>query len=377
MRRISLIGIGLLGIIGFSCNTNSFKGSEKRAGSAPSPTPAVPVQTTQVSNGVTGANLSLSCAQSEDSQVSPIEVVRRPGQALQIQLHGDICPQSTHNLSILFIIDWSGSMAENDPGSGSSCGRFDAMQAIVQAVRQQRQQGDNVKAGFIGFNERVASQENFQDFEAFAGSLDGSKICSHQGSTSYVAAFEGAEAMLRNVTGRKVIYFISDGYPTVGRTTLNEWLSSDSDADDPAKDGIAAGQHLRDSITDVTMNGLLLGTDGAAARQVLADAMGAADRVRLVNDANQLATEIMKFPSSDLVDGTGRCTLNKNSQSAGVALQSFGRNSSLAGVWTYTGQPVIALSATEPDGEISFAVSANDQDGKVLTSTIRLRIVTR
>ena len=98
-------------------------------------------------------------------------------------------------------------------------------------------------------------------------------------------------------------------------------------------------------------------------------------RVRLAAGADQLASEIMKFPTLDL-DPASATAVVAVAGGAPVALilQSFGRAAGAAGIWSWvTGAfaPTLGLGAEAGDSVIT--VSARTLDGSPVGATATLR----
>jgi hypothetical protein len=267
----------------------------------------------------------LSC--NEDyGKVFPITA--GPTDDVYVRLKGEICPQKTNDLTVLFVVDFSGSMGYhtpsgktdkvkgNDPKIDDSCGRLKAAKAIVEKLTNEKDYGDQVRVGMIPFAGGVLQNRviNLQELDFFSEDLNSDKFCSYvvqsgeygynpqnpggidgsgiTSATNYEAAFNTAQQMLVNVSDRKVVYFISDGQPTEGSGS-------------PIEAGVTAGQRLND-LEDLTLNALVLGKNEKIAIDVMTRITGDKKQVRSVWNAKDLAHEIVKFPSADLHIPTAR-----------------------------------------------------------------------
>jgi hypothetical protein len=326
--------------------------------------------------------VTLGCDASDATQV--IELDARD--TLSLKLGGEFCPTATNDLTVLFVLDASGSMGKhyeqstnqlssgNDPRVGDACGRLAAVNAILGQLQADTGVVSNV--GVVTFAGGVVAARAPQSMTDFAASLDadlacnfvsqGSRVGYHpenpgavrasvDASTNYASALDAASDMLANVPGRKVIYFVSDGMPTSGGSN-------------PVAAGVDAGARLR-GLTDVTVNGLLLGQSGAAAKSVMTSVVGSADRVRLAGSAGELATEITKFPAPTLDEKTlsASVTLDGDERSLGVSA----KGGSTPGAFGYETAAVELGGTPGSDGEMNVVlrVGAKSLDGQELSAS--------
>lgn len=315
------------------------------------------------------------------------DVTVPPATPTKAKLKGELCPTAAGAATVLFVVDYSGSMgkhvpkqgqaavAGNDPEADQSCGRLEAAKAVVAqlAASTSESRGEGVRIGFVPFaggvvRERVIGLTSLEDFQA---SLTKETFCSYvvqsasfgfdpgnpggiqssgvNSSTNYASALTEAEAMLAGEDGHKVVYFVSDGEPTSG-------------GQDPAAAGVAAGQSLRANVQDLTLNGLLLGEDGAQALEVMKAVTGDESRVRVAAKASELATEIVKFKGLDLADATATLQRGDGAEET-LSLAEFAKAAE-SSVWSFLtgefelqapiGQTVphkITVAARLPGGE--------------------------
>ena len=332
--------------------------------------------------------ISLSCG--SDAPAQTIELDARD--TLKLTMQGEFCPTANNDLTVLFVLDASGSMGKhydvttnelnngNDPRQGDNCGRLAAVSAVVAKLKADSA-GVATKVGLITFAGSVVSTESLQSTDDFTSALNADLACnfvsqgdrvgyhpqnpggiraSVNASTNYASALDAATVMLDGVSGRKVIYFVSDGMPTAGGS-------------DPAAAGVAAGERLR-SISDMTVNGLLLGQSGAEAKSVMTAVVGGEDRVRLAGSAGELATEITKFPAATVDSSSLAATVTE----AGAERQ-LGVIGTTAGNQTTFGYETEALELKGgPDSagsvDLNFTVAAKSADGQALSASQQVTV---
>ena len=350
------------------------------------------------STGKDGGNIG-----QEPYPVAPPIVIPTPVRVVT-QVRGQFCPKATNHLTVLFVVDYSGSMGRHIPASGQpenpghdpqingSCGRLRAAQAIIADINASRSPGDQIDVGMVPFAGGIVTNKfiQIQSLDSFAAQVSKDSFCQYvvqdpsfgydpqnpggidgpQGilgigqvdaSTNYRAAFTAAESLLGRVYGRKVAYFISDGEPTSGGS-------------DPVQAGIDAGRSMRDHIDNFTLNGLLLGNEGAAAQDVLVQVTGSADRVRMADNADDLAKQIMSFTTAAIDETSGDATLSVAPYpTAEIGLHYLGQDASHPGIWQYETQPFVLLGNPGTTTLNIVDVTARGQDGSTYRSTVTIR----
>ncbi|MBF0441117.1 MAG: VWA domain-containing protein [Oligoflexales bacterium] len=143
---------------------------------------------------------------------------------IPLALDGKLCAPRPAMRDIVFVIDVSGSMNDNDPRRADrGCGRYDAVRTIISKYSN----GTNVRFGIVTFDYKIRYQSPafYSDqaslFDAIVAKQGGEAsdvICDYRNTTYYDVALSGAKALLE--TGRasatKEIYFVSDGLPEGG-----------------------------------------------------------------------------------------------------------------------------------------------------------------
>lgn len=383
--------VGFVGLVA-NCNSGTFIGQSRKQGvEPPAPTPSpTPVPTKD-------DKLSLTCDPAETSADKTLDYKAPAGTIVTVSLSGQLCYAVKNQLTVLFVVDFSGSMGKhqptsggatldgNDPQTSGSCGRLRAASAIVDKLRREHGANDTIKVGFVPFAGNVLSDRIVAptDLDTFSGMLTKNHFCQYviqnssfgvdpinpggiypyggvDASTNYRAAFETAGTELQGMTGRKVIYFISDGEPTSGGS-------------DPTTAGLQAAKTLESSISDLTVNGLLLGTEGAQAQSVMEQIAGQADRVRIADNADQLASEILKFPDVTFQAGTAQGELVGRPDAEKSLTLTLQPVTNKTGVWAYETSKFVLLGEPGKTTENKVHIKAQSSDGSTHESLVTIR----
>ena len=222
---------------------------------------------------------------------------------------GKVCPPITYPRDIVFVVDVSGSMGGfngNDPkkGSGSSftCGRLQAVQAIVDDITSR---GGDSRFAVVTFSTVVVAKSStmFGDrVNLFADISQGSNIantlCAAGGNTNYGTGLSAAESILNGsrVGAMKEIYFVSDGEPT------------DSDGPAIAQRLKSPGVLIGGKPTPVTIATAMIGSgDDTQLRTNIAsiDASGKPLHAGSVQ-AGDLARTLSNLAANEIIDGKMR-----------------------------------------------------------------------
>lgn len=223
-----------------------------------------------------------------------------------VTISGRLCPPSKYPRDIVFVIDVSGSMQQNDKEKSRSCGRLAAVKNIIaNAVTQ----GKDARFGLVTFSDNVKAQSSamFADdanlFADIGGAANPAAIlCDTNGNTAYGAGLSAAEKILKSSRAGaiKEIYFISDGEPT------------DLDASMVSL-GVPIASRLRlpgvsisGTMTPVKIATVKLGKEDGA---VLKNNIASRDKngnpfYALATDASLLADTLNKLAANDIDTGT-------------------------------------------------------------------------
>jgi hypothetical protein len=150
----------------------------------------------------------------------PFEFNEESLRGTKVTFSGKICPPDAQPRDIVFVIDTSASMDDNDPRVGESCGRLKSVEAVISNIPK-----GLGRFGIVTFNSDlgVSSTKLFDSsqglFSAVApGQAIADVLCEADGVTNYDSGLTPASQIL--ATGRpnatKEIYFMSDGKPNQG-----------------------------------------------------------------------------------------------------------------------------------------------------------------
>ena len=152
---------------------------------------------------------------------------------LAISFEADLCSAGEQSRDILFVVDTSGSMEQNDPLlTNDRCGRLDAVEKLVHAFASD----PTVQFALITFDDEIGFESpSFTHLEADLFAPMGNKsetLCAHKVGTHYDVALSKAIEIVEKsrVDAVKELYLISDGAP-------NAW-----------HDGVAIADQLKQGV---------------------------------------------------------------------------------------------------------------------------------
>jgi len=227
-----------------------------------------------------------------------------------LKVTGELCPKSFGQLNVLFVVDFSGSMEQNDPRNLLlSCGRLAAARAILKKFEDDMGQGDDVRVGLVSFDDVGRITKPLEPLKNFKSTLNIFQMCGYnEANTNYKAAFDTAAQAFNGAQGNKVVYFISDGLPSIGGSGAADPV--DTQGTHKAA-GLQSAQALLGS--QVAINAIFLNRDNSAqaGAPYLNQITGSPQRVRIANDANQLADKVIELaiPRVNLVEAQASASL--------------------------------------------------------------------
>lgn len=375
------------------CNESGFSGGAKRQ---------APASASQPSKNRPKADKYFKLACENGAGEAKLVTQFTGASTTTVSLEGEFCglPEkvAAGEVAVFFVLDMSGSMNDSDPLVNGSCGRLAAAQALVSKLSESVKAGVNVKAGLAVFGSDAGVAVPVTTLEQFRPTLTGGQICRQDGgSTNYEAAFTATKAALDNVRGQKIVYFISDGLPTVSNQ-VNRGGILGGGGPTPEflnrvySDGIRAAEALR-SGTGVILDVIYLDSSQAKARaeqatgtQVedpatyLEKIAGSKERVRLVTSAGELANQITTF------DNPGEVTIKPDSVqgtvSAGalgsqeVQLKSITKDPNRPGVWLFVTEAFKLYSKAGSAIENQVTLTVNGADGKAYKAVALIEFAT-
>jgi|GEM_PF-907488 len=140
-------------------------------------------------------------------------VAANPADRIKLTINRQHCTVGETKRDIVFIVDTSGSMKDNDPKNGTKCGRLSAIQNIVSSFDKP----ENIRIGGVIFNDTAISSGAMMDTTQFLASsiASSASLCKNSGGTNYQSGLKLAIDLLSDAREGSVreVYFISDGEP--------------------------------------------------------------------------------------------------------------------------------------------------------------------
>ena len=257
-------------------------------------------------------------------------------------LSGEFCPLASDSLKIIFLVDFSLSMYNksngegNDPIVNGSCGRMSAVEAIVNRVLE-TSQNTSAQAAIVPFSIDVIGSPQLSSLNQFQNQITAENLCGGVRYTNYKAGFDGVYDLLANTSGEKIIYFITDGLPTYGGGGENGYFLRHRDA------ATTSASRLR-SMENLTLNTIFLGNvfDDASEhfqpQAFLEEITGSADRVKIVSEADQLASQILNInrPLIAIDPSTVSGLLQNQTHQRPLEIIKFENLNKGYGAWSFT-----------------------------------------
>ena len=333
----SIVALNLI----LACSNAEMVGNTGRKGPvAPPLTPTVPrTDNNEIPMGPDQVReLTLGC--DTEKNLAGYDLVGPADTKLRIK--GKFCPHTTGQLTVLFVIDFSGSMAQADPSGLGGCGRLSAAAAIVAKFRGDVVRGDDVKIGLVTFGRDASLDVPLTPIDEFQKALTSDFFCrSHRGNTNYKAAFERTATTLATAQGSKVMYFESDGMPTWGGA------GGGDGATDPTGAHAAAGQEafsaMKQQVSGLTSNFVFLSSRAQAGeRQYLESLAGDPERVKVAAKSSELAEKIVELAMPKLVIDPNSAAASLRSPGAApgaISLEKFAPSVESLDIWDYVTAP--------------------------------------
>ena len=412
--RITLLAA--LAAAGSACNSSDFAGTARKAsepavstnakstpggnGNVPAGTPGAAgapgtagdqggTDVTPGTDGTTAAtpNPAITVASGETAAITHVckdgtpQTYELKGTGDHVTVEGELCPQAFGKLSVLFVVDFSGSMADSDPRKALqlfSCGRADAATRILDQLKKDMRTGDDVEVGFVSFGDDAKVESALRPVKGFAANTF--NFCgSANAATNYKRAFEVARQQLVSAAGNKVVYFISDGLPTLG----GNGPADDSDSTGVHKAaGLQAAQDLKAAIPGLTLNAVFLGSGNGAtssAQAYLGQITGDPSHVKVAADASTLADRIVELSVPQITLDPASATADLRAPgypAATVKLASFVTDPSKPGAWRFKTEAFSVYEAAGKSVDNLLVIGAADQLGTRHEESLTIRKTT-
>ncbi len=310
----------------------------------------------------------------------------------KVQIEGELCSLTENvvgasQLSILFVLDYSGSMESADPGDGAGCGRLRAGDAIIRRMMAQIGQANAmpVQVGVVHFHDDASVQVPMMPLANFAGQVNASNFCGNRDAyTNYQAAFLQAQQVLAQAQGKKVIYFITDGAPTKPSDPSSLFNPNNAPNDFPFGAGEQAVTALRGGAPDLTINAIYLQdpapqtiTLARDPQQYLATLVGGPQFMRVANNADDLAAQIETFepPKTEALDvrSIQAELVSPQLGTRTIALESLTQDPNRKGVWIFRTKPIELFGAPGQAVENRVLIRAQSTSVPETTGVVMFR----
>ncbi len=391
LNRVGFCAVAVAGLAFSGCNKSSFAGGGDKKKAAESK-PLDPNHQ-DADSRKSERDLKLSC---EDGKSEAKLVTEVTGQAsTTVRLEGEFCDLGSTSkagvLTVLFVLDYSLSMQGNDPEVAGSCGRLQAGEAILKKLESSPElKAAAVKVALQGFGTTAIPGIDPVTLEDFKANLTVARFCdAGGGNTNYEAAFKQAEDLLKTVEGNKVVYFITDGAPTVaGTSAIDSLFGNQKTPEEVVEAGRAAAESLRTNVKDVTLNVVFVGNvdnslqdriPGFDPEKYLAEIAGSPDHVRIVTSAEDLAAKIVTFEtptaasfSTESVEGRLEAT---NFDGKTIALESLEPVDGRDGVYAFVTESFELFGTEEDATDNVLTLSIKGAAGEIHTATAEIKFI--
>lgn len=328
---------------------------------------------------ITSEAATLTCSTDHKYSEDDLRVGVRGEKNARIIVNGEFCPQAPARLNIVFLIDFSLSMFNeqkdrgNDQVKNGSCGRLDAAKAIIKSHKENAASLDaKVSVGVVQFASKLEGTIEPTELDAFEDELTTENFCRGISGTNYKAAFEAATAMLKDVNGSKVVYLISDGLPTEGGGGKQENAPRHRDAAQKAADEMRSAVSLLTYNTIYLLNDFEIEDDSFDPVEFLETLTGTPKRVKLVEKAEDLASEIVKLEKPPVEIDTDKVTATLTAKGAAdidVPVSLFKPHETKPETWVFATDEFDAFPGSDESSRLQ--ISAVDVNGETYQLTLK------
>lgn len=246
-------------------------------------------------------------------QVIDVDHVGSASDSFEVKTEWCLKGKQVGRLRVMFLVDHSGSMNNNDPLVNGSCGRLDAANALVEKIKSQMAESDEVDVAAVTFGSQAKSASGFVPIDDFTQAhINAEVFCGAIDQTNYQSALQVASDLVKGTADSEtpvVAYLLSDGLPSLGKEQSQEdYISTEQAA-------LSAAKSFRE-LGNVSLNAIYLQSTRPAGttspESYLAELTGGPDKVKIVSNAQDLAASVTKFelpaPKTDLTSATATVT---------------------------------------------------------------------
>ncbi len=381
----SLMGPFVYLMVASSCNDSGFSGDNGKKVKQALPARPILEPDTQ---------LSIPCVDGKGQLVKKLSGVNDPVVALEGEFCGSAQLSSGAPLTVLFIIDGSGSMRTSDPTSGGSCGRLKATEQILKTLKSSS--GSQIQVALHNFGDLSQSVLEPSPLDRANSLLNPGTLCGFGfGGTNYQSALTKAKETLQSIQGKKVVYFITDGAPSMSGTSASNLnipqanIRTQADAQrilGPIYNaGLTAADQLR-ALDQLSLYTLFLQEPASGSQNslniyaedpetYLKKIAGDPQRFRLATSAEELAEKIAEFDApTDLT--LEPSTLVATLESTGFASKTIKIKSLVPtdkpGIWRFVSEPFVLNTRPGQSLLNSITLTVKSSDGQTLETVAKI-----
>lgn len=318
------------------------------------------------------------CSAEQDEKV--IEVTHNGSTQDSFQVKAEWCLKGKQvgRLKLMFLVDLSGSMKDNDPMVGGSCGRLDGARALVERIQSVKRDTDVVEVAAVTFGSEARPASDFIPLDDFVKTkMNADIFCDAVDQTNYSGALEVAADLIQTSGDTEtpvVAYLLSDGLPSLGTERSQEdFVNTERSAIDSARVLLGLG--------NVSLNAVYLQSASVAGttspEAYLGDLTGSPDKVKIVSNAEDLGASITTFelPAAKASAAAASATLTGAGDACRIPVKSVkddpnDRNK----VVVTTKRFKLSEDGDDPTSRYTIKLKVDAADGSVRQKTIVINL---
>lgn len=236
------------------------------------------------------------CSAGQEANIIEVDHNGSAQDSFQVKAEWCLKGKQVGRIKLMFLVDLSGSMKDNDPMVNGSCGRLDGARALVERIQSVKKETDIVEVAAVTFGSEARPASDFVPLEDFVKSKMSADIfCAAVDQTNYSGALDVAADLVQTSGDTEtpvVAYLLSDGLPSLGtERSPEDYVNTERLALESAKGFLGLG--------NVSLNAVYLQSTSVAGATLpeayLAELTGSPDRVKIVSNAEDLGASITTF----------------------------------------------------------------------------------
>ena len=403
-KEICSLLTGLMLLLLTGCNDSGFKGRdvsrpEKPVELKPLPEPEPPAP---VEEKVSARIETIEVGCNQFGSTSSLRLKQKPSEKDGMVVEAEICTKKSEaavERQVMFVVDLSGSMQSSDPIVEGRCERFHALRFSISQLAQSPNSDRFIQVGVIGFETAIQVLHQMQSPKKVLETMQASEVCAYGGDTNYQDALDTAFQMLTPYQGKKDLYLISDGFPTVRsfsdraiqrieapeyQVTLQELSQFGFDPEIKGRDsiryGLAAARFLRKNLQDLNFYAFFFGSSATDPRPYLEAITGNSANVQVVTEASGLVRKIQDY--AEVYEDEPKLVeafLEVQGPYDTLQVETGKLSRSEEGIWVYRSRPFKHFSTTASEGEFladpfSFTLVFEDDQNNSYQTRLQVEI---